>query len=148
MRRARLPHRNGAAGLEPQPVRTLGKAPGIKGDHFAAAVACRKVKRVRKVQTVPQLSKSRLNQIAVLDRDIGKTKKMLERIGDQAGFAARVSRACFLDGTYQCSGCDCYRNTRRHALNGRCCRQSLRGNWRRMCATAYRLLKLRHHGHH
>ena len=68
-RRVRLPHRNRATGLEPQTVRALGKASGIERDHRAAAVACRKVERVRKVQALAHLCKSRLDQIAVLDRD-------------------------------------------------------------------------------
>ena len=53
---ARLPQRNRAAGLEPQPVRALGKAPGIESDHPTAGMACREVERVRKGQTVPAAS--------------------------------------------------------------------------------------------
>lgn len=85
-RRARLPQGNRAAGLEPQSIRALGKAPGIERDHLAAAVACRKMERVRKVQTTPHLSQSCLDKVAVLDRHIGKSEKMLECPGDRVGF--------------------------------------------------------------
>src|SRR5712692_5479856 len=84
--RAGLPEGNRAAGLEPQPVRALGKTPGIESDHLAAAVARGEVERVRKVQTLPHLAQSRLDQIAVLDRDIRKPEQMLEGLGDRTGF--------------------------------------------------------------
>jgi hypothetical protein len=56
--RAGLPQGNRATGLEPQPVRAFDKAPGIERDHLAAAEACRKMERIREVQTVPHLPQS------------------------------------------------------------------------------------------